>query len=126
MQVNPVPAEKLIALKLHGLNWFDRRWMLAKLEREMQQKVKRELAQLKQMKVQNAEELLAQITGSDGAPALQDKSNAPGQVDEFGFSAAVKDQLVALSSDGGQTALQLRKAVVEYMTTVTTETGGRG
>ena len=109
-----LPSEKLIALKLHGLSWFDRRWLLKKLPTQTRAIVKKELAQLKQIGVTNAAELLAQLTHS------QVQKNAPGSmttgIGDYGFSDALGHQLSLLMSvqtDSGQ--VMLRQTIAQYM-----------
>jgi len=56
-----VSAHKKIALKLYALNWFERRRLLKSFTTTQTQQIKYELTLLKQIKVENVDELLAQV-----------------------------------------------------------------
>jgi hypothetical protein len=113
MHANALAAEKMIALKLHGMTWLDKQWMLKKLSPQMRQKVKSELAQLKAMGVQNPQELLSQLSDGDkGTAQLPQKSSQKTQsqqIDTLGLSATVAQQLKAPMPE------QLRQAVAQYL-----------
>lgn len=121
MQADPLQAEKLIALKLYGLNWIDRRWFIARLDKKVAAKVKQELVELKRMKVQNPQELLAQITQGQNLPGIEDKASKQDNIEKLGLSQRVKQQVVALGCDGGSNALALRKLLADYLL----EAGGK-
>ncbi len=108
-----VDPHKLIALKLLSVNWFDRLWLMAKLDKATAKAVKNEISQLKKMRLQNPAALLAQLEGNH-EPATAEDTTA--DIDKLGLSDEVKVKAVALAFDGGKGALSLRKALNEYLT----------
>lgn len=57
-----LPAIKLIALKISTLCWFDRYWLLSKLDSNTRVQVKAAFKELKLMGVENPQELINQFS----------------------------------------------------------------
>lgn len=54
-------AFKLIALRLHDVNWLDRRWILQRLPADTRQPVLAELKSLRSLSIGNTNELYEQL-----------------------------------------------------------------
>ena len=62
MQLSQIDAHKRIAVKLHDMSWWQRRWLLQRLPQTSRQQVRQHLKQLQLMACANGGQLLQQLT----------------------------------------------------------------
>ncbi len=112
--LNSISAEKRIALSLYQLSWIDRILMLRRLSSSIRLKVKSELNQLKQIKIDNIDRLLSRVK-TDEQEKLLESNYVPLKVVGLGLSDTLETTLLKKQQQGMEVTPLLSKAIDEVL-----------